>query len=249
MSCPAPFSPILQGVEDEEIPTHLLQRRRRLATIESDVKFTFPPGTFITSSLEGHGAYKFDGPEPRLRVAAGGPLGAVSLDLVVKAGDYRVRLPGRPDLLCEEDLCVIYGDSALIRTPGILARRPGLFFGGIPEEITADWVVSREGETKWLLPREGEETVRYLIEGDPPRITKAIIKEKNLGMLTIFLEQWEETSAGPVPVKIVVKFDGRALFSLKLRNVEIGGEVPESVFEMAFLSFRIFRVDTAIIPQ
>lgn len=233
-ACPAPLPPLLHGVEEEELPALLAKRRREMATVESDLKFIFPPGTFITSSLEGHGAYKFDGTKPRLRVAAVGPLGAISLDLIVRDGDYRVRLPGRTELLCEEDLCVIYGDSTLIRTPGIMARRPGLFFGGIPEEIKEDWLIKKEGESKWVVPPDGAGS-RYLVEGNPPRIIKAIIKEENVGELTVNLEQWEETFTGPVPIKIVVKFDSRALFSVKLRNVVVGGDVPERVFEMAFL--------------
>lgn len=241
-ACPAPLPTVLHGVEDEEIPILLAKRRREMATVESDVKFAFPPGTFLTSSLEGHGAYKFDGSSPRLRVAAVGPLGAISLDLIVKDGDYRVRLPGKTELLCEEDLCVIYGDSALIRTPGIMARKPGLFFGGVPEEIGADWrVIKTSIEEKWLIPPE-DETAKYLVEGNPIRITKALLREKGIGELTLTMEQWEETSAGPVPVKIVVKFDGRALFSVKLRNIEIGGEVPESLFELAFRPHHLLRV-------
>jgi hypothetical protein len=116
-----------------------------------------------------------------------------------------------------------------------MARRPGLFFGGIPEEIKEDWLIRKEGESKWVVPPQGDGS-QYLVEGNPPRIIKAIIKEESVGELAVNLEQWEETFTGPVPIKIVVKFDSRALFSVKLRNVVVGGDVPERVFEMALLS-------------
>ena len=59
-------------------------------TVETDVKFTFSPGAFMTTSLDGHAAYQLDNGKANVRVVAVGPLGALSMDLLIRNGDFRV---------------------------------------------------------------------------------------------------------------------------------------------------------------
>jgi|GEM_PF-3429524 len=214
-----------------QILEQLRSRRIAMNSMEADVKFSFPPGTFITASLEGHAAYELANDNPRLRLAAVGPLGAISLDILVEKSDFWVRLPGHVDPLNQKDLCAIYGDGTLIRTPSVLAKRPGLFFGGIPDGVGEGWSFIEDGDGMWLLPPDEKET-RYLVEGNPAVIKKAFLHEKGIGALVVELDQWANSPSGPIPTRINTKFDGRVLFNLKVRNFSFGSTLPDSVFIM-----------------
>lgn len=223
---PVQYDPLCS---EREILEQLISRRDAMNPMEADVKFMFPEGMFLTSSLEGHGAYMRDSETTRLRIAAVGPLGAISMDLLVERGDFLVRLPGYTELLNQRDLSVIYGDSALIRTPSILAHRPGLFFGGLPEGVDESWTFEVDEEGKWLVPPD-EKGTKYLMKDNPAIVHKAMLYEEGIGELVVEMSRWMETEAGPVPTRITTKFEERTLFSMKVRNCQFGSELPDSVF-------------------
>ena len=231
LGCPPPPPPPEPLAGDKLILEQLIARRHKMSPMEADVKFMFPPGEFLTATLEGHAAYRLDSDKARLRVAVVGPLGAISMDLLVEQGDFWVKLPGYTEALCQKDLCIIYGDSALIRTPSILARLPGLFFGGIPDDLGEDWTFEEDAEGKWILP-PGKKDEKYLVRGNPAVIVKAILSEEGIGTLNVDLDQVEDSLAGPLPTRIIVRFEGRALFSLKLRDCTFGAPLPDGVFKM-----------------
>lgn len=231
VGCPHPLTIIGPTGADVQILEQLKSRRSSMNPMEADVKFSFPPGTFLTATLEGHAAYQIREDDARLRVAAVGPLGAISLDLLVEKSDFMVRLPGYTEPLCQKDLCVIYGDSTLIRTPSILAKRPGLFFGGIPDGVGDGWTIREDMQGKWLIPPH-EKEAGYLVQGNPAVIKKALLYEKGIGAILVELDQWADSPSGPLPTRISAKFEGRVLFALKVRNWTFGSTLPDSVFKM-----------------
>jgi len=227
IGCPTP--PLLPTADKGAVLKELMDRRKRLGVIEADVKLRFPHGVFITHSLEGHAAYKLDKSGPMLRLVAFGPLGIQAFDLLVKDGDFLVKIPGQKKPLCQEDLCKLYGDDTITRTPSLLARIPGLFFGGVPDRLNSDWKFRREPDCSWVTSPDGD---AFLVAGIPPQIIRAEIKEENIGTIEIELSGWKRSSAGLYPMRAKVKFDKRALFSFRLRNIKTGPSLPPDVFNM-----------------
>ncbi len=214
----------------EKVIEELKARRAAFSPVEIDFKFKFPKGVFFTASLEGHAVYDLSDNGPRLRLVAFGPLGAQALDLLVTDGEFLVKIPDYSEPLCQEDLCREYGDSPLTRLPSVLAARPGLFIGGVPEGITHDWSFNRTPRGAWLTSPDGKAS--YLVVGIPPVIRKAVIEDDTIGTLKVHLDKWEPAPGGPYPKDAVTRFDGRALFSLTVRNWQSKPDLPPELFDM-----------------
>lgn len=213
----------------EKVIADLKARRAAFNPVEIDFKFKFPKGVFFTASLEGHAVYELTENGPLLRLVAFGPLGAQALDLLVADGEFLVKLPERSEPLCQEDLCREYGDSPLTRLPSVLAARPGLFIGGVPEGISNDWSFRRTPRGAWLTSPDG---ASYLVAGVPPVIQKAVIEEGTIGTLVVHMDDWRFAPGGPYPKNAVTKFDNRALFSLTVRNWQSTPSLPPDLFDM-----------------
>ncbi len=213
----------------ESVVCDLMDRRRRFSVIEADVNFRFPEGVLFASSLEGHAVYKTGENGPMLRLVTFGPMGVQALDLLVKNGDFLVMVPGRKEPMSRRDLCEIYGDNTLTQIPSLLARIPGLFFGGVPDELSHDWEFRRDAGNTWLTSLDGYD---FLIVGMPPVIRKVVIANSDIGKIVVEMENWEESSGGLFPIKATTKFDKRTLFSFKIRSFNIGPSLPDDVFIM-----------------
>ena len=231
--CGCPGSNLGFVSNKEEVIGQLLERRKSLGVMEADVKFRFPEGVFFAASLEGHAVYNMADGGPMLRMVAYGPMGVQALDLLVRDGDFRVKVSGRQEPLGREDLIGIYGDGPLTRTPALLAGRPGLFFGGIPDDLDNRWSSRASSLGMWLTSPDGDS---YLVGGAPPVIRRAVMDVDGMGVLRIKMGGWERAEEGVFPKKITVKFDEKTLFSFRIRTCEIGPQIPEGLFDMLTLS-------------
>jgi len=236
--CPGTQFPPPEG--KEKVIAELKARRAAFNQVEIDFKFKFPKGVFFTASLEGHAVYELGENGSRLRLVAFGPLGAQVLDLVVADGDFLVKLSDRSEPLCQEDLCREYGDSPLTRIPSVLAARPGLFIGGVPEGISEEWEFRRVPQGAWLRAPDG---ASYLVAGVPPVIRKAVIQDDGIGTLIVHMDDWKFVRGGPYPRNSVTKFDNRTLFSLTVRDWQKARSLPPDLFDMeAKKSLSIYKL-------
>ena len=226
--CPPPGPTGAPG--EKLIIDQLSSRRRAMSLMEADVGFMFPNVAYFAGYLQGHAAYSLESGSARLRVVTAGPLG-VSMDLLINRGEFLARLPGYPAPLRQEDLIEIFGRNLFVRVPAALAKRPGLFFGGIPEDIGDGWHLRKCLGGRWIIPPDDKKT-RYLVrDGGEAIVKRAILHERGVGAVSVDLDGWEKTPQGPLPTRITAWFGGGEIFELKISNWSFGGPLPEGVFK------------------
>ena len=224
-----PFVRLGSTLRKGEVIYELTARRRSMSVVEADFKIRFPEGFLFAAGVEGHAAYELSGDGPKLRLVAFGPMGVQVIDLLVKDGDFMVKAPGIEGPVGQEELRAIYGEGTITRAPALLAKRPGLFFGGIPEGIDSTWSWRHSRQGAWLGSPDG---FSLLVSGKPPIIRRAVMFDKEAGEMSIDFGGWQNDSKGPFPTKATIKIDKKTLFHFKLIDLKTGTVLPPGVFVM-----------------
>jgi len=214
----------------EKIISDLISRRQAIKSMEADIKFHFPEGIFFAAGLDAHAVYKLGEEGPMVRLVAFGPMGAQALDLLVRNGDYLIKVPDNDKPMGPAELRAVYGEGLVTRIAMLLSKRPGLFFGGIPEDLNVEWGCRREKGGMWLDAPDGS---AFFVAGAPPVLRKTVFKESDTSTFIMELGDWQDDKGGPIPMEATIKFDKKSLFDFKILGYTIGPDLPPDVFIMS----------------
>jgi len=222
-----PYAPM---ESKEKIISDLISRREAIKSMEADIKFHFPGGIFFSAGLDAHAVYKLEEKGPLVRLVAFGPMGVQALDLLVRNGDFLIKVPDNDKPMGPAELKAAYGEGLITRIATLLAKRPGLFFGGIPEDLNLEWESRTERGGMWLEAPDGS---AFYVAGSPPVLRKTVFKEGDTNAFTMELGNWRDDNGPLIPLKATIKFDKKSLFDFKIIDYHIGPDLPPDVFIMS----------------